>query len=108
MPTAETPAPSRGTRAPPISARRFLLVTFIVVSALAVLEAAARFFVVGTTPLEARFPVDAVRGPVPYSMFGGVPNASLGAGYASRSASTVKATGDGKRRSPSPKGSCGW
>ena len=35
----------------------------------------------GSTPFEQRFPVDAVRGPVPYAMFGGVPNAALGAGY---------------------------
>ena len=45
------------------------------------LELATRWLVVGRTPFEARFPVDAVRGPVPYSMFGGVPNAALGAGY---------------------------
>ena len=45
------------------------------------LEVAARRLVTGSTPFEQRFPVDAVRSPVPYSMFGGVANAALGAGY---------------------------
>ena len=58
-----------------------MLVASIVLCCFAVLELAARWLVVGRTPFEARFPVDAVRGPVPYSMFGGVPNAALGAGY---------------------------
>ena len=53
----------------------------VVLGCFAVLELAARHLVTGRTPFEQRFPVDAVRGPVPYSMFGGVPNAALGAGY---------------------------
>ena len=61
--------------------RRVLLVALIVFGCFAVLELAARRLVSGSTPFEQRFPVDAVRGPVPYSMFGGVPNAALGAGY---------------------------
>ncbi len=61
--------------------RRSLLVALVLGVCFAVLELAARRLVPGSTPFEQRFPVDAVRGPVPYSMFGGVPNAALGSGY---------------------------
>ena len=64
-----------------MTARTLLLVVLVVLGCFAVLEVAARRLVTGSTPFEQRFPVDAVRGPVPYSMFGGVPNAALGAGY---------------------------